>query len=116
MYVLNKKGKEGIIFVCFKNDYIYWCGSNYTDFVQILGNSEKTETTKFGSSNNTEIWIIKSLLYLLFSYKTSNGVQTFSMISDIEFTPDRHFYKPVIFYNDFWNMKRDYFPINDTIK
>lgn len=72
--------------------------------------------TKFGSSDNTEIWVIKSLLYLLFSSKTSNRGESFSMISDIEFTPDRHFYKPVIFYNDFWNMKRDYFPINDTIK
>ncbi|XKL66053.1 hypothetical protein PGB90_009473 [Kerria lacca] len=34
----------------------------------------------------------------------------------IEFLSDEDQYKPVIFYNDFWNMKRDYHPINETVK
>ncbi|CAH1407057.1 unnamed protein product [Nezara viridula] len=32
----------------------------------------------------------------------------------IEFTPNGNYYKPVVFYNDFWNLLRDYQPINDT--
>lgn len=36
--------------------------------------------------------------------------------ADIEFLSDEDQYKPVIFYNDFWNMKRDYHPINETVK
>ncbi|XP_001602053.1 cleft lip and palate transmembrane protein 1 homolog [Nasonia vitripennis] len=34
----------------------------------------------------------------------------------IEFSHNGKFYKPVIFMNDFWNMQRDYQPLNDTIK
>ncbi|CAH1174120.1 unnamed protein product [Phaedon cochleariae] len=32
----------------------------------------------------------------------------------IRFTEDGHFYKPVLFPNDFWNMARDYKPLNDS--
>ncbi|XP_014273160.1 putative lipid scramblase CLPTM1 [Halyomorpha halys] len=32
----------------------------------------------------------------------------------IEFTPNGNYYKPVVFYNDFWNLLRDYQPINET--
>lgn len=28
---------------------------------------------------------------------------------------DKH-YKPVIYMNDFWNMQRDYEPLNDTVE
>ncbi|KAH0544240.1 cleft lip and palate transmembrane protein 1 homolog [Cotesia glomerata] len=34
----------------------------------------------------------------------------------IEFVQGGSFYKPPIYVNDFWNMQRDYFPLNDTIK
>lgn len=37
-------------------------------------------------------------------------------VLDVEFLPSGDSYKPVLFYNDFWNMKRDYYPINDTTK
>ncbi|XP_045479554.1 cleft lip and palate transmembrane protein 1 homolog isoform X1 [Harmonia axyridis] len=33
----------------------------------------------------------------------------------IEFTEDKKNYKPVLFANDFWNMARDYVPINETL-
>nr|XP_018898247.1 PREDICTED: cleft lip and palate transmembrane protein 1 homolog [Bemisia tabaci] len=32
----------------------------------------------------------------------------------IEFSPTGDFYKPIVFFNEFWNMNRDYRPINDT--
>ncbi|XP_078036752.1 putative lipid scramblase CLPTM1 [Augochlora pura] len=35
--------------------------------------------------------------------------------SYIKFSSEGMFYKPVIYLNDFWNMQRDYQPINDTI-
>ncbi|XP_014230765.1 cleft lip and palate transmembrane protein 1 [Trichogramma pretiosum] len=34
----------------------------------------------------------------------------------IEFTPNGKFYKPPILLNDFWNMNRDYIPLNETIE
>ncbi|XP_015430748.1 PREDICTED: cleft lip and palate transmembrane protein 1 homolog [Dufourea novaeangliae] len=34
----------------------------------------------------------------------------------IHFLPGETFYKPVIYTNDFWNMQRDYQPLNDTVK
>jgi len=37
-------------------------------------------------------------------------------ISDIEFLPGGDRYKPVIYFNEFWNMLRDYQPINKTTK
>ncbi|XP_018576856.1 cleft lip and palate transmembrane protein 1 homolog [Anoplophora glabripennis] len=33
----------------------------------------------------------------------------------IRFSDDRKFYKPVLFANDFWNMARDYKPLNDSL-
>ncbi|XP_014216437.1 cleft lip and palate transmembrane protein 1 homolog [Copidosoma floridanum] len=33
----------------------------------------------------------------------------------IEFSSNGKFYKPIIFMNDFWNMQRDYQPLNNTI-
>ncbi|KAJ8976025.1 hypothetical protein NQ317_003566 [Molorchus minor] len=33
----------------------------------------------------------------------------------IKFTDDGKFYKPVLFANDFWNMARDYKPLNDSL-
>ncbi|XP_044254210.1 cleft lip and palate transmembrane protein 1 homolog [Tribolium madens] len=33
----------------------------------------------------------------------------------IKFTPDGKFYKPVLYANDFWNMARDYKPLNETL-
>ncbi|XP_011495435.1 PREDICTED: cleft lip and palate transmembrane protein 1 homolog [Ceratosolen solmsi marchali] len=33
----------------------------------------------------------------------------------IQFTSNGKFYKPVIFMNDFWNMQRDYQPLNNTV-
>ncbi|VVC34863.1 Hypothetical protein CINCED_3A002735 [Cinara cedri] len=33
----------------------------------------------------------------------------------LEFLPD-HRYKPMVYFNDFWNMLRDYQPINETVK
>ena len=37
-------------------------------------------------------------------------------ISDVEFLPGGDRYKPVIYFNEFWNMLRDYQPINETTK
>ncbi|KAJ8668702.1 hypothetical protein QAD02_010365 [Eretmocerus hayati] len=34
----------------------------------------------------------------------------------IEFSYNGKFYKPVIFMNDFWNMQRDYQPLNNSVK
>uniref|UniRef100_A0A1B6C3W8 Cleft lip and palate transmembrane protein 1 n=1 Tax=Clastoptera arizonana TaxID=38151 RepID=A0A1B6C3W8_9HEMI len=34
----------------------------------------------------------------------------------IEFTPTGDHYKPVVFFNDYWNLMRDYQPINETSK
>ncbi|XP_003699489.2 putative lipid scramblase CLPTM1 [Megachile rotundata] len=34
----------------------------------------------------------------------------------IYFLPGEKYYKPVIYLNDFWNMQRDYQPLNDSIK
>ncbi|XP_046388028.1 cleft lip and palate transmembrane protein 1 homolog [Ischnura elegans] len=34
----------------------------------------------------------------------------------IEFTSDGRYYKPVVYLNDYWNMLRDYYPINETTK
>ncbi|XP_031833326.1 putative lipid scramblase CLPTM1 [Nomia melanderi] len=34
----------------------------------------------------------------------------------IHFLPGGMLYKPVIYMNDFWNMQRDYQPLNDTVK
>ncbi|KAI5745480.1 hypothetical protein M8J76_011394 [Diaphorina citri] len=33
----------------------------------------------------------------------------------IEFLPDGGHYKPAVFFNDYWNMLRDYSPINSTV-
>ncbi|XP_058805581.1 putative lipid scramblase CLPTM1 [Phymastichus coffea] len=33
----------------------------------------------------------------------------------VKFLPNGKFYKPVVYMNDFWNMQRDYFPLNETI-
>jgi hypothetical protein len=40
----------------------------------------------------------------------------FYVILDIEFLPGGDRYKPVIYFNEFWNMYRDYQPINKTTK
>lgn len=55
---------------------------------------------------------------LLCSKSTSNHRDNnmFFFVLDVEFLPSGDSYKPVLFYNDFWNMKRDYYPINDTTK
>ncbi|KAL1122303.1 hypothetical protein AAG570_003708 [Ranatra chinensis] len=34
----------------------------------------------------------------------------------IEFSPNGESYKPVVFFNEFWNLLRDYQPLNDTVK
>nr|XP_034174735.1 cleft lip and palate transmembrane protein 1 homolog [Osmia lignaria] len=34
----------------------------------------------------------------------------------IYFLPGEKYYKPVIYLNDFWNMQRDYQPLNDSVK
>ncbi|XP_017797137.1 PREDICTED: cleft lip and palate transmembrane protein 1 homolog [Habropoda laboriosa] len=39
-----------------------------------------------------------------------------SLDSYINFLPGEVLYKPVIYMNDFWNMQRDYQPLNDTVK
>lgn len=35
---------------------------------------------------------------------------------DIHFLPGGTSYKPILYMNDFWNMQRDYQPLNDTIE
>jgi len=34
----------------------------------------------------------------------------------VEFTPSMQNYKPILFINDYWNMNKDYQPLNDTVK
>ena len=41
---------------------------------------------------------------------------TIFLFSDIDFLPGGDRYKPVIYFNEFWNMLRDYQPINETCK
>lgn len=35
---------------------------------------------------------------------------------DINFLPGKSYYTPVIYMNDFWNMQRDYQPLNSSVK
>lgn len=44
------------------------------------------------------------------------NIYVYYVLIDIHFLPGEKFYKPVIYMNDFWNMQRDYQPLNDTIK
>ncbi|XP_026685374.1 cleft lip and palate transmembrane protein 1 homolog [Diaphorina citri] len=50
-------------------------------------------------------WSVNSLL----------GDQDEPEDEDIEFLPDGGHYKPAVFFNDYWNMLRDYSPINSTV-
>ena len=34
----------------------------------------------------------------------------------VEFTPSMQNYKPILFVNDYWNMNKDYQPLNETVK
>lgn len=34
----------------------------------------------------------------------------------VEFTPSFQNYKPIMYINDYWNLNKDYMPINDTVK
>jgi Cleft lip and palate transmembrane protein 1 (CLPTM1) len=34
----------------------------------------------------------------------------------VEFTPSLQNYKPIMYINTYWNLNRDYTPINDTVK
>ena len=34
----------------------------------------------------------------------------------VEFTPSFANYKPILYMNDYWNLNKDYQPINDTVK
>lgn len=34
----------------------------------------------------------------------------------IQFIPTELKYKPVVFFNDYWNLMKDYQPINQTVK
>ena len=34
----------------------------------------------------------------------------------VEFTPSFVNYKPILYMNDYWNLNKDYTPINDTVK
>lgn len=34
----------------------------------------------------------------------------------VEFTPSMQNYKPILYLNDYWNLNKDYEPINDTVK
>lgn len=40
----------------------------------------------------------------------------YSFILDVHFLPGGNAYKPIIYMNDFWNMQRDYQPLNNTIE
>eukprot|EP00096_Caligus_rogercresseyi_P005412 TRINITY_DN2081_c0_g2_i2.p1 TRINITY_DN2081_c0_g2~~TRINITY_DN2081_c0_g2_i2.p1 ORF type:complete len:633 (-),score=222.07 TRINITY_DN2081_c0_g2_i2:1288-3186(-) len=33
----------------------------------------------------------------------------------VEFTPSLQNYKPILYHNDYWNLNKDYFPLNDTV-
>lgn len=39
-----------------------------------------------------------------------------ALLLDIHFLSGGNSYKPILYMNDFWNMQRDYQPINDTIE
>ncbi|XP_037090687.1 cleft lip and palate transmembrane protein 1 homolog [Pollicipes pollicipes] len=34
----------------------------------------------------------------------------------LQFTPSGERYRPILFINDYWNLNKDYFPLNDTMK
>lgn len=44
------------------------------------------------------------------------GNTSYFVLLDVHFLPGRNAYKPIIYTNDFWNMQRDYQPLNDTIE
>lgn len=39
-----------------------------------------------------------------------------AFILDVHFLPGGNMYKPIIYMNDFWNMQRDYQPLNNTVE
>lgn len=64
------------------------------------------------------IWpFSKGRIYIIISkdpFSFTGREKNLFFVLDIEFLPSGDLYKPVLFYNDFWNMKRDYHPINET--
>lgn len=34
----------------------------------------------------------------------------------VEFTPSGEYYKPIIYFNDYWNLVKDYQPFNSSVK
>jgi len=57
----------------------------------------------------TDIFTLYAQTYIL---------QTFhiALLLDIHFLPGGNSYKPILYMNDFWNMQRDYQPLNDTVE
>lgn len=44
-----------------------------------------------------------------------SSINLFSFV-DIHFLPGGNTYKPILYTNDFWNMQRDYQPLNNTVE
>lgn len=54
-------------------------------------------------------------VYLHYMHK-SMLILHIALLLDIHFLPGGNSYKPILYTNDFWNMQRDYQPLNDTIE
>lgn len=45
-----------------------------------------------------------------------SSIENASSFLDIHFLPSGSSYKPILYVNDFWNMQRDYQPLNNTVE
>lgn len=42
------------------------------------------------------------------------GMLWWCCLADIDFVPDKPYYYPPVYINDYWNLQSDYMPINET--
>ena len=50
-------------------------------------------------------------LYVFFKIQVPPPLDEF-----VEFTPSMQNYKPILYLNDYWNLNKEYQPINETVK
>jgi hypothetical protein len=79
---------------------------------QSLVDQEKAKTIK---SEIVSHWHNNLTINLVFDHTPWVAGQVPPPLDDfVEFTPSLQQYKPILWLNDYWNLQRDYFPINST--
>lgn len=53
----------------------------------------------------TKVVLFEILIWIIFSF-----------LVDLKFVPDQPYYYPLVYFNSYWNLDRDYIPINSTIQ